>query len=144
MSLDGEPAAALGDAVMPEFADAVGLGELRDTARGPGRRPVQEPTAPAASEAQPPVPELPLPILCQTLVQADQAVSEYIGIDPEDAAFMEGLAGSMHPLINYYAAKANPVVAMWAVAIVGLAGYVGVKWKKGAAASAAEPLRRVE
>jgi hypothetical protein len=122
--------AELGAPVTEEFADAVGLGELRtQKARGPGR-PAQEPMAPAPPAQPPAPPPLPKELLYQSLVQADEAVSKYIGVTQEDQQFIAGLTESVHPLASYYMGQANPLVALWSVAIIGVVGYIGVKWKK--------------
>jgi len=123
-------------AVTSEFADAVGLGQLKTAAggRAPGAgRPhggaSSVASAPAASAWPPP----PTPDPFKQLVgQFDFVVCKVVEmttkvqIDPQPKEYMDQIADSFWPLAHLYGAGAErpSAAVLWTYALAALGGYV--------------------
>jgi hypothetical protein len=118
-----EDDSGLGAAVLPEFADAAGIETLTESAPKRGRKPR------VASE-ETPAPSLDRKIMLHALMQLDKTISLLLSVEPEDESYMGGVADTVLPLANHYAAKSESVVAMAIFAGLGLLSFAVVKYQR--------------
>lgn len=140
----------LGASVTTEFPDAVGLDKLLGgggtgtgtTAPGTPTAPAAQPSpAPEPAAAAPEVPpvELPPDMVTNGLRVLDRALSLLLNCDVESPEAMAEVAATFDPLMKYYATAKPTVAALWASAIVGVAGYSMAKYQRVMLARRASP-----
>ncbi len=133
-----------GAAIMPDFADAVGLDALLAGKALPPRPAADratsaddEPPAPAAPSWPPP----PTPEPFKTIVaQLDTVISTLGRVEREEPKFVEQVADAVWPLAYYYGAgsqeRPSPVM-LWTMAGLSLLAFATVKVQRVRAARAA-------